>query len=255
MLSSSSDIPIFQHYFTHPDLMMTTRLHQYIFSPPENITTVVAPANYTCNEQHQQQFDRYNPLLLGIGGTLFLLPHLAILLSLPPVLLRRGAPYLPTFGTKLNSMFDLVRHYVSHSQYMQHKQGGLRFVDLGSGDGRVVFRAAREQMFVSSVGYEINPALHFFASVRRLLVPTYWQSTKFIMTDLWKTKLHDYDVVAVYGLSPIMQRLGVKLKDELRPGAIIVSNVFEIPGWKASSSGKGVYLYSVPECYGSSDKK
>lgn len=201
---------------------MTTRIHQYTFSPPEITTAIDTPANDMCNEEQQQFVDRYNPLLLGIGGTLFLLPHLAILLSLPPVLLRRGAPYLPTFGTKLNSMFDLVRHHVSHSQYMQHKQGGLRFVDLGSGDGRVVFRAAREQMFVSSVGYEINPALHFFASVRRLLIPKYWPSTKFYMTDLWKTKLHDYDVVAVYGLSPIMQRLGEKLKDELQPGAIIV---------------------------------
>ena len=236
--------------------MMTTRIHHYIFSPPKNTTTtIVTPANYnTCNNE-QQQFDRYNPLLLGIGGTLFLLPHLAILLSLPPVLLRRGAPYLPTFGTKLNSMFDLVRHHISHSQYMQHKQGGLRFVDLGSGDGRVVFRAAREQMFVSSVGYEINPALHLFASARRLLMPRYWYSTKFYMTDLWKTKLHEYDVVAVYGLSPIMQRLGEKLKDELRPGSIVVSNVFEIPRWQASSnSGKGVYLYSVPECYGKENK-
>jgi hypothetical protein len=240
--------------------MMTTRLHRYIFSPPENTKTIDTPANYPCNNEQQQQFDRYNPLLLGIGGTLFLLPHLAILLSLPPVLLRRGAPYLPTFETKLNSMFDLVRHHVSHSQFMQHKQGrGLRFVDLGSGDGRVVFRASREEMFVSSVGYEINPALHIFASVRRLLIPKYWYSTKFYMTDLWNTKLHAYDVVAVYGLSPIMQRLGEKLKDELQPGSIIVSNVFEIPGWKATSNsnsgiGKGVYLYSVPECYGGVNK-
>ena len=32
----------------------------------------------------------------------------------------------------------------------------LRFVDLGSGDGRLVFRAAREGIFDSSSGYEIN---------------------------------------------------------------------------------------------------
>jgi len=33
----------------------------------------------------------------------------------------------------------------------------LTFFDLGSGDGRVVFRAAREGMFHKSIGYEINP--------------------------------------------------------------------------------------------------
>lgn len=51
----------------------------------------------------------------------------------------------------------------------------------------------------------------------------------FHICDLWKTKLHRYDVVAVYGLAPIMQRLGTKMERELLPGSIVVSNVFEIP--------------------------
>ena len=73
------------------------------------------------------------------------------------------------------------------------------------------------------------------------------------MSDLWKTKLHQYDVVTVYGLPPIMQRLGHKLEQELKPGSIVVSNVFEIPGWRASDVndvGKGVHFYLVPECFG-----
>ena len=201
---------------------------------------------------------RYKSLLLGIGGVLFLFPHLMVLLSLPPVLQRKGAPYLPTFGKKLNSMFDLIRNHVSHSQYMQHERTQLRFVDLGSGDGRVVFRAAREGLFDKSVGYEINPALHIFANFRRLITPRYWTNTQFYMRDLWKTPLHQYDVVAVYGLSPIMQRLGTKLEKELKDGSIVVSNVFAIPGWRISdtscaSGGKGkegVYLYQVPHCFG-----
>jgi hypothetical protein len=61
--------------------------------------------------------------------------------------------------------------------------------------------------------------------------------------------LHRYDVVAVYGLAPIMQRLGTKMERELLPGSIVVSNVFEIPGWKPSVKGTGVYLYSIPECF------
>jgi hypothetical protein len=203
----------------------------------------------------------YSPILLGIGGALFLLPHLAVLLSLPPVLMRRGAPYLPTFGERLNVMFDMVkrhrrRHRIAPSSSTTTtttSAGSLKFVDLGSGDGRVVFRAARENMFGRSVGYEINPALHAFASLRRLVTPRYWKSTSFYMSDLWKVTLREYDVVAVYGLSPIMGRLGKKMERELRPGSIVVSNVFEIPGWKASdvrgAMGSSVFLYSVPECF------
>ena len=203
-----------------------------------------------------------NKILLGIGGTLFLLPHLAIILSLPPVLQRRGAPYLPTFGNKLDIMFDLIRRHVSTSSSMSSPSSLKKFVDLGSGDGRVVFRAAREGIFQKSVGYEINPALHMWVKFRQMITPKYWSSTQFYLGDLWKVKLHHYDVVAVYGLYPIMERLGKKLQQELKPGSIVVSNVFEIPNWKAvsstasgSSQGKGVYLYQVPECYKSSITK
>lgn len=205
-----------------------------------------------------------NKLMLGIGGTLFLLPHLAILLSLPPVLQRRGAPYLPTFRSKLNIMFDLIRIQIQRKCSSPNKNAGLQFVDLGSGDGRVVFRAAREGLFHKSVGYEINPTLHLFAQARKLITPKYWQTTRFECRDLWNIQLNKYDVIAVYGLAPIMDRLGSKMKEELKPGAIVVSNVFEIPGWRTVAScrnednlnlaGKGVYLYKVPECFGAYNK-
>lgn len=193
----------------------------------------------------------YGNILLGVGGVLFLFPHLAVMLSLPSVLRQRGAPYLPTFKNNLNITFDLVRRQLA----LRKKAvvtSELRFVDLGSGDGRVVFRAAREG-FGKSTGYEINAALHFWASARRLIqAPKYWTKTSFSMRDLWTVNLADCDVIAVYGLNPIMERLGKKMKDELKPGAIVVSNVFTIPGWKAVSNGESggnVHLYSVPDCW------
>lgn len=46
----------------------------------------------------------------------------------------------------------------------------LVFVDLGSGDGRMVFHAAyREQLFTHCIGYEINPFLHAYAVVKQQL--------------------------------------------------------------------------------------
>ena len=197
----------------------------------------------------------YSPLLL-LGGAAILLPHLAVLLSLPPVLMKRGAPYLPTFGNKMDIMFGIIRAHVKQHRTKNAKP--LKFVDLGSGDGRVVFRASREGLFRESVGYEINPTLHIFACLRKMITPKYWSNTKFRMGDLWRTNLSRFDVVAVYGLSPIMDQLGCKLKEELRPGSIVISNVFSIPGWRQSTvtssqgtglHGKGVFLYKVPECF------
>ena len=92
-------------------------------------------------------------VVAGIGG--FLILNVGLLLSLPPVLMGRGAPYLPTFKNKMDKMFaPLKSHYSSSSSSSTRK---LTFVDLGSGDGRVVFRAAREGLFHKSIGYEINP--------------------------------------------------------------------------------------------------
>jgi len=221
--------------------------------PLPSSSATMAEAN---SEDQDGNQSKYNPILLGLGGAAFLLPHLAVLLSLPPVLRGRGAPYLPTFSRKQSVMFELVREHALNSQYFQQrqKQKSLQFVDLGSGDGRVVFRAAREGLFGKSVGYEINPTLHLFSSFRRLVTPRYWDSCNFFMRDLWKIQLHRYDVVAVYGLSPIMQRLGKKLEEELKPGSVVVSNVFEVPGWRASSIRDNVYLYRVPECFRGEEK-
>ncbi len=41
------------------------------------------------------------------------------------------------------------------------------------------------------------------------------------MRDLWKVDLSKADVVAVYGLHPIMKQLGKKMKAELKPGSIV----------------------------------
>lgn len=94
-------------------------------------------------------------LAVGLGG-IFLF-NVTALLSLPPVLRGKGAPYLPSFSKKLDIMFQQLKkdtHVIQKS-----KEGKpLTFVDLGSGDGRVVFRAAREGIFTKSIGYEINPS-------------------------------------------------------------------------------------------------
>ena len=91
--------------------------------------------------------------------------------------------------------------------------------------------------------------LHCIAHLRRLVqAPKYWTATQFTLRDIWKVDLRDVDVVAVYGLTPIMKPLGLKLREELAPGSIVLSNVFSIPGWRPeSTSSHGTHIYVVPE--------
>lgn len=87
-----------------------------------------------------------------------------------------------------------------------------------------------------------------FAQSRRIFqYSTYYSNTLFYRKDLWRVKLSNIDVIAVYGLYPIMDRLGKKICDEATPGTIVVSNLFQIPGWKPISVDNGVYLYCIPE--------
>jgi len=191
-------------------------------------------------------------LAVGIGVAFAC--NVAVILSLPPVLRGRGAPYFPTFRKSSDAMFAQLRRDPDFADKLarrgQGKGRSLTFVDLGSGDGRLVFRAAREGLFDRAVGCEINPLLHAFAQTRRALQPRYWSTTSFRRVDMWKLSLGGVDVVAVYGLQPIMKDLGVKLRDELKPGSFVLSNVFTIPGWRpAESSSSGTHIYKTPECW------
>ena len=86
----------------------------------------------------------------------FFVANVGLLLSLPPVIMSRGAPYLPTFSKQSSIMFDRIRQ--NHNVAKRLREGApLTFVDLGSGDGRLVFNAARQNMFSRCIGYEINP--------------------------------------------------------------------------------------------------
>lgn len=98
----------------------------------------------------------------------------------------------------MNAMFTQLRKEPNFAERQKTGSSKLKFVDLGSGDGRIVFRAAKERLFGLSVGYEINPLLHLFASLQRILRgPAVWSSTRFYLRDLWNVDLRDADVVAV----------------------------------------------------------
>jgi hypothetical protein len=94
-------------------------------------------------------------------------------------------------------------------------------------------------------------------SWRYMQAPRYLSTTNFYIKDLWKVDLSNVDVVAVYGLNPIMKDLGTKMKEELQPGSVVLSNVFSIPGWRPSTtlSREGMHIYVIPDCWKNSSTK
>lgn len=144
-----------------------------------------------------------------------------------------GGPFVPSSRTTASSMVKLA-----------HLRKGMVIYDLGSGDGRLLFLAARQG--ARAVGVEINPYLVALTRVKALLSP-YRGRIRVIWGDLWRTDLKEADVVFVYLLPWRMEALAAKLKKELQPGSLVVTNSFIFPNWKIlrQDEMQHVYVYQI----------
>lgn len=108
-----------------------------------------------------------------------------------------------------------------------HIKPGMKTADLGSGDGRVVIAMAKASAIAT--GFEINPILVWYSryKVRKLGLE---DRINISTSNFWKADLGQYDVITFFGINHVMDRLGLKLTKELKPGAIVISNAFRIPG-------------------------
>lgn len=140
-----------------------------------------------------------------------------------------GAVFVPTRMKTVKQMIDLA-----------HLKKGMRAVDLGSGDGRIVISLARRGVY--SDGYEINPFLVLWANYKihkanlSHLAHIYWKS-------FWNINTKEYDAIFIYGIFYIMKPLEKKLQKELKPGAIVISSTFKFPDWKYTKSENVLYFY------------
>jgi SAM-dependent methyltransferase len=123
--------------------------------------------------------------------------------------------------------------------------------DLGSGDGRIVIAAAKE-FGARGVGVEISPKLvaEARANAERAGVA---DRVRFVEQDLFAADLREATVVTLYLLPELNLKLRPKLLAELRPGARVVSHLFDMEDWKPDRTftwdrdDTEVYLWIVPE--------
>ena len=99
---------------------------------------------------------------------------------------------------------------------------GRKFVDIGSGDGRVVIEFAHQGF--EATGLELNPFLVWWG--RRLIKLAKLKNAQIIKTNFYNFDLGEFDVVYVFQLNSVNALLAEKFKRELKPGAIIISAGF-----------------------------
>lgn len=102
-------------------------------------------------------------------------------------------------------------------------------VDLGCGDGRVL-REAQKRYGVHTIGYEINPV----AYLKARLFSFGSHKIKIRPENFWEADLSGTDVVFCYLYPDVMKKMAAKLTVDLKPGAVIVSSNFSLPGFVPS---------------------
>jgi len=130
------------------------------------------------------------------------------------------APFVPTPMAVVEKMLEIA----------EVKSGDVVY-DLGSGDGRIVIAAAR-RYGVRAVGFEIDPELVRLSreNARRAGVS---HLVEFRQEDILKADLSQATVVTLYLFPEANRLLRPILWRQLKPGARIVSNDFDMDDWQA----------------------
>lgn len=131
-------------------------------------------------------------------------------------------------------------------------QPGEILYDLGSGDGRIVIMAAKE-FGARAFGVEIRKDL-YEQSMARIKDLGLADRVTIINASFFDVDLSNADVVTMYLLTSVNERLKPKLERELRPATRVVSHDFEVPGWRPvvveeiyeEWRSHKLFLYKVP---------
>ena len=174
-------------------------------------------------------------LIYGLSILLFILISLWFLV---PALY--GLPVVSTKPARIRKALQLAnlrRHEVLY--------------DLGAGDGRVLFIAARE-FGVRAVGIEVGPVqcmllwLKINASGLADQIRVRW-------ADFYKAELHEANVVFVYATSKEVAKLAPHLVEQMKPGSRLVSISADFPDWEPLSFDNRdlIFVYEMPPKVGS----
>ena len=135
-----------------------------------------------------------------------------------PVWTDGEVPFVPTPPEVVDRMLEMA----------QVKSGDVIY-DLGSGDGRVIIRAAK-RYGVKGVGIEIDADL-----VQRAKDNAFREEVEhlveFRLQDALTVDVSPATVVTLYMLPEFNAKLRPIFEKQLKPGSRVVSHDFEIQGW------------------------
>lgn len=138
-----------------------------------------------------------------------------------------SGPFVPSARKRHQAMLRLATLKSSDVVY-----------DLGCGDGRLVFAAAKTVK--KAIGYELSIPLYLFGVIRAAL-----SRSKGVIRfgDIWKQNYGEATVIFCYLLPKAMQRFHVEIWPTLKPGTVVISNAFPIHALAPVAEEEKVFVY------------
>ncbi len=165
---------------------------------------------------------------------LFFFPMLLlsiVMLDLPPYWYLGGFTMLALIFGRIHRtrvpLFLSSRAAVDTLVELLPKDRSFKLIDLGSGCGGLICKLAQLLPRGRYHGLEIAMLPYWISKLRARLSR---KNCQFQWKNIWQHDLSGYDVVYAY-LSPVpMLRLWEKVRQEMRPGSLFISNTFAVPG-------------------------
>lgn len=141
------------------------------------------------------------------------------------------APYVPTKMENIRKILKLAG-----------VKKGKKFYELGSGDGRVVFEAAK--LKAVSVGIEQSLIRVLYSRLKAYKLKI--KNTHFIHGNIFSKEYSDADIVYIFLLHKGVKKLEEKLKKELKKGSVVITQTYHFPSWKPFKKEGNFWLYKLP---------
>lgn len=161
---------------------------------------------------------------------------------------RTGVPTLASFPSARRTIIAMLRDALARGDLPRD----ATILDLGSGNGQLTWRIAKAFPEASVIGVELSFVPWLISVLRRRA--TGLKNLRYERADFWLYDCSQVDAVVTYLTENVIERVGEKLRRELKPGALVLANDTALRGdWKPVSERETglfsmkVYVYRQGE--------
>ncbi|CRK92512.1 CLUMA_CG006083, isoform A, partial [Clunio marinus] len=186
-----------------------------------NSVTILEMEELLQNDAQRKTTNNYlGKILIGTSAAIAVGISVVCFPFVSPALRKFTLPFIPATDNQLRNILKVLP---------KHPSKGIKVLDIGSGDGRIVIEAAKRGF--EAHGVELNYWLGLYSRIAALRGGVS-KTAKFYRKDLWKFPLSSYNYCVIFGVEEMMEKLEEKFQNELKDGSTIIACRFPLKNWK-----------------------